>query len=322
MTLTPRLVLMLVLPPLLWAGNAVVGRLTVVAVPPLLLSLMRWSIALMVLLVLGRRVLASVTSRAQVRQRWRYLAMVGLFGVGAYNALQYLALTTSTPINVTLIAASGPLWTLLVGALAFGEPVRRRQLLGSALSLAGVAVVLGRGQFSTLLGVHLVPGDLLMLLAQACWAGYSWALARPAAHMVGPTRPMVQGDAGPRAWNWAEYLMVQTIFGVAWTGLAAGAEHLIAPREVLWSPAVLAALAYIVIGPSLLAYAFWGHAVAQAGPSVAAFFANLTPLFAAMLSTALLGEPPRGYHVLAFALIVAGIKVASGRVTKAAATQA
>jgi drug/metabolite transporter (DMT)-like permease len=48
---------------------------------------------------------------------------------------------------------------------------------------------------------------------------------------------------------------------------------------------------------------------------VAAFFANLTPLFAAMLSTALLGEPPRGYHVLAFALIVAGIKVASIRPT-------
>jgi drug/metabolite transporter (DMT)-like permease len=318
MTLTPRLTLMLTLPPLLWAGNAVVGRLTVVDVPPLVLSLLRWSITLLVLLVLGRRVLACAQSRAEVLQRWRYLAVLGLLGVGAYNALQYLALTTSTPINVTLIAASGPLWTLIVGALAFGEPVRRRQLAGAALSLVGVAVVLGRGSLDSLLHVHLVPGDLLMLLAQASWAGYSWMLARPAPHMQGAERPQVLDAGQARPWNWAEFLLVQTIFGVAWTGLAAGVEQLAAPRAVLWSPAVLAVLAYIVIGPSLLAYACWGRAVAQAGPSVAAFFANLTPLFAALLSTALLGEAPRAYHALAFVLIAAGIKVASQRPAPAA----
>jgi drug/metabolite transporter (DMT)-like permease len=311
MKLTPRLTLMLVLPPLLWAGNAVVGRLTVVDVPRLLLSLLRWAIALLVLLVLGRRVLATPASRAEALQRWPYLAAIGLFGVGAYNALQYLALTTSTPINVTLIAASGPLWTLIVGALAFKEPVQRRQILGSALSVLGVVVVLGRGDIHTLLKVQLVPGDLLMLLAQASWASYSWLLARPAAHMLGDARPQVLDAGRSRPWNWAEFLLVQTIFGVLWTSVGAGVEHLVAPRDMVWSPAVLAALAYIVIGPSLLAYACWGRAVSQAGPSVAAFFANLTPLFAALLSTVMLGEAPRWYHALAFALIVAGIKVAS-----------
>jgi drug/metabolite transporter (DMT)-like permease len=51
--------------------------------------------------------------------------------------------------------------------------------------------------------------------------------------------------------------------------------------------------------------------VAGAGPTVAAFFANLTPLFAALLSGALLGEWPKLFHGLAFALIVAGIVVSS-----------
>jgi drug/metabolite transporter (DMT)-like permease len=258
-------------------------------------------------------VLATASSRAEVLRRWPYLAAIGLFGVGAYNALQYLALTTSTPINVTLIAASGPLWTLIVGALAFKEPVHRRQLAGAALSVLGVAVVLGRGDIDTLLKVHLVPGDLLMLLAQASWASYSWLLARPAAHMRGSERPQVLDAGVSRPWNWAEFLLAQTIFGVLWTGLGAGADHLIAPRDIHWSPAVLAALAYVVVGPSLLAYACWGRAVAQAGPSVAAFFANLTPLFAALLSIAVLGEAPRWYHALAFVLILAGIKVASPR---------
>ena len=42
----------------------------------------------------------------------------------AYNALQYLALQTSTPINVTLIGASMPLWMLLVGIVFHREHPR------------------------------------------------------------------------------------------------------------------------------------------------------------------------------------------------------
>ena len=94
--LSPRLVLMLTLPPLLWAGNAVVGRMTVPHVPPLLLNAIRWALVLLVLLVIGRRALAGARNRADIAARWPYLALVGLLGVGAYNALQYVALTTST----------------------------------------------------------------------------------------------------------------------------------------------------------------------------------------------------------------------------------
>jgi drug/metabolite transporter (DMT)-like permease len=46
---------------------------------------------------------------------------------------------------------------------------------------------------------------------------------------------------------------------------------------------------------------------------VAAFFSNLTPLIAALLSAALLREPPQPYHGLAFVLIAAGIVVSSRR---------
>nr|MBP6764396.1 EamA family transporter [Rubrivivax sp.] len=46
---------------------------------------------------------------------------------------------------------------------------------------------------------------------------------------------------------------------------------------------------------------------------MAAFFNNFTPLFAALLSTLLLGEAPQPYHALAFAFIVAGIVVSAWR---------
>jgi drug/metabolite transporter (DMT)-like permease len=62
-----------------------------------------------------------------------------------------------------------------------------------------------------------------------------------------------------------------------------------------------------------LAYRSWGAGVSRAGPSVAGFFINLTPLFTAVLSAAFLGELPHLYHALAFVLIVGGIAVSSRR---------
>ncbi|MEX8493110.1 DMT family transporter [Sphaerotilus sp.] len=314
MTLTPRLIAMLTLPPLMWAGNAVVGRLTVPHVPPLMLNAIRWGIVLLVLLVLGRQAIATAGQRREILARWRPLGLMGLLGVGAYNALQYLALTTSTPINVTLIAASMPLWMLLVGAVFYAEHPRGPQMVGATLSLVGVATVLSRGQLSALADVQFVRGDMYMLAAAASWAGYSWMLARPPASMRGAARPNIIGADGQcRVWTWDEALLVQALFGVVWAGGAAGLEAVVSARQPEWSLAVGAAVVYIVIGPSLIAYALWGRAVAAVGPTTAGIFANLTPLFAALLSTALLGEAPHGYHAVAFALIVAGILVSSRR---------
>jgi drug/metabolite transporter (DMT)-like permease len=69
----------------------------------------------------------------------------------------------------------------------------------------------------------------------------------------------------------------------------------------------------VAVGPSLLAYRCWGAGVARVGPAIAAFFSNLTPLFAALMSATLLGEPPRLYHAVGFVLIVGGILVSARR---------
>ncbi|MFN9764980.1 MAG: EamA family transporter, partial [Pseudomonadota bacterium] len=74
-----------------------------------------------------------------------------------------------------------------------------------------------------------------------------------------------------------------------------------------------AALAYVSLGASIMAYRCWGLGVAEGGPTLAAFFNNLTPLAAALFSALLLGEAPRPYHALAFALIVGGIAVSVRR---------
>jgi drug/metabolite transporter (DMT)-like permease len=300
---SPRIALLMTVPPLLWAGNAVVGRLMVGSVPPLTLNLLRWLLAALLLLPLGWRAFRRPQA---ITARWPHLLALGLLGVGTYNAMQYLALVTTTPINVTLIASSSPVWMLAIGAALYGERIRAAQVVGAVLSLAGVLLVIARGEPAALARIELVAGDLYVLVAIIAWGFYSWMLARPPASMRAPARP---------DWTWAEFLLVQVMFGLLGAGAAAGAEVVHGSAPIAWSGTVVAALAYVAIGPSIVAYRCWGLGIATGGPALAAFFANLTPVFAALLSVAILGDTPRWYHGVAFALIVAGIVVSSRRGT-------
>jgi len=281
----------------LWAGNAIAGRVLVAsaAVSPITLSLVRWGLAALLLLPLGWRVFAPSSALWQNKKRF---VLLGLFGVGSYNVLLYLALETSTAINVTLIGASMPIWMLLIGALFYQTKPGLLQLVGAVVSLFGVAIVLTRGDLSTLLSMEMVLGDLLIMLATITWAFYSWMLSRP-------------GASTERQWPWAEFLMAQVFVGLLWTGffdvfeMAAGQAYL---ELNLWTASLIL---FVAVGPSLIAYRCWGLGVNGAGPTVAAFFANFIPLFTAILSAAMLGEPPRLFHGLAFALIVIGIVISS-----------
>ena len=293
--LTPSTALLLTIPPLLWAGNAIVGRMVNELVPPITLNFLRWLLAFMLLLPLAAPVLRRGSG---LWSNWRRYAVLGLLGVGCYNALQYLALKTSTPLNVTLVAASSPVWMLGVGALFFGQPVTARHALGAVLSIAGVLVVLSRGDWAQLLAVRLVPGDIYVLLATAAWAVYSWLLVRP----VDP--PAIRAD-------WAAFLMAQIVFGLGWSGLFAAGEWALTDAQIRWGWPLAAALVYVAVGPAIIAYRCWGMGVQRAGPNIAGFFANLTPLFAAVMSAAFLHELPHVYHFVAFALIVGGIVVSS-----------
>lgn len=294
--LTPRTAALLLVPPLLWAGNATVGRLIHELISPMTLNFLRWVLAFVLLLPLAYPVLKT---HSPIWPLWKRYGLLGFLGVGCYNSLQYLALKTSTPINVTLVASSTPVFMLGLGALFFKQRIRKRQLAGAAMSIAGVLLVLCRGDVQALTQVELVMGDVFVLIATAAWAWYSWLLAQP-------------NDPAEVRGNWAYFLMAQMAFGLVWSGTFTAAEWLGPDGGVMvWGWPLAAALIYVAVGPALLAYRCWGLGVQQVGPSVAGFFANLTPLFAAIMSTLVLGDMPELYHAAAFVLIVGGIVVSS-----------
>jgi drug/metabolite transporter (DMT)-like permease len=291
MKLDARTAALLILPPVLWAGNAVVGRALVGLVPPLALSFLRWSLAGLILLPF---VWNGVRRHApQLRARWRDVVLMGVLGVGAYNSFQYLALQTSTPINVTLIAASTPVFALAVGALFFGERVRAAQWTGAALSIAGVLWVLARGELARLAAFTVAPGDLIMLLANFTWTVYTWLLRTRRPDV--PLGPLLGVQIGVGALAIAPLAAAEAALGATFT----------------WNATSLAGLAYVAVLPSIVAYYCWDRGVAHAGAVLPMYFVNLTPLFAALLSTLLLGEAPHLFHVVGLVLILAGIQLAS-----------
>jgi drug/metabolite transporter (DMT)-like permease len=290
--LTPSTAALLLLPPLFWAGNAVVGRALVGHFPPLALSFWRWAIAFVILLPFAWRGIRA--HRDIIRAHWTTIAIVSFLGVGCYNSLQYLALQTSTAVNATLISASGPVAGLLIGAAFFGARVRPRQWTGAVLSIAGVLWVIARGDVANLLRLHLALGDLIMLVATALWALYTWLLRQRR-----PPLPLLT------------FLTVQIGLGAAMVLPFWLIEAVVLGARPEPTAANLAALAYVVLLPSIVAYFCWDQGVARAGAVLPMYFVNLTPVFAALLGTFFLAEPIGLFHLIGGGLILLGIHLAN-----------
>src|SRR5690606_29983144 len=97
-----------------------------------------------------------------------------------------------------------------------------RQLIGALLSLAGVLVVLGRGEWQQLLQLRFVVGDLYMIVATIIWAFYSWMLVQSA-------------DTPGIRRNWATFLVAQLSFGLMWSALFAAGEWALTDAHIAWS---------------------------------------------------------------------------------------
>ena len=276
---------------LMWAGNAIVGKILVQSSSPVLLNTIRWGVTALILLPFAWRVFGSASPLWQSSKRF---ALLSLLGVGSYNVLLYLALKSSTPINVTLIGASMPIWAIVIGALFYKEQPNIKQIIGAVISLIGVTVVIVRGELERLIEIEFVAGDLLMVLATILWGAYSWMLSHPK-------------ESTERTWPWSYFLLAQVGFGFCWSLGFAVTEWQLEYSYFTWSWPTALMIIYVIIGPSLIAYRCWGLGVSGAGATVATFFTNLIPLFTAILSTLLLQKPPELFQGVAFALILAGI---------------
>jgi drug/metabolite transporter (DMT)-like permease len=98
------------------------------------------------------------------------LFILGSLGFAGFNLLAYLALLWSPPQDVAVIVPTMPLVTALVRWARGGERPAPVMFTASIAAFVGAALVVTKGDFTTLEGG---PGSLLTLLAVVCWVIYT-----------------------------------------------------------------------------------------------------------------------------------------------------
>lgn len=293
-----RLFVLLLLPPLLWAGNFIAGRAISAAVPPVTLSMIRWSIAFLCLLpfALG----PFLKDRAHYYQyRWHILG-TAITGVATFNLLVYWGLHTTSATNGIILNSFIPFLVAIFGFLFYQRKLPASQLAGLLVSLTGVLIVVSHGELQVLLTLAFAPGDVIIFLAMVFWALYTLWLKEIPAFI-----------------NRTGLMLCQVIIALIFLLPLALWEQQFSTVN-LENPQTLWILVYIGIFPSVIALLAYSKAVTLVGSVRASVFIHAMPIFGSILSTLLLREAFRLYQFLGMLTIFTGIWLAS-RINESAA---
>ncbi|MFS8036821.1 DMT family transporter [Xanthobacter sp. AM11] len=282
--------LLLTLTALLWAINIVIGRYIAGHVPPVSLALVRWVGATLILLPFALKQI--VRDLPIIRRHFWLLVLLAATGIASYNAMSYYGLQYTEAVNGLLVQSTAPLLVAVWSFVLFRDRLSMGQLAGVTTSLAGVVVIISRGDLDTLL--HLKPnvGDVIIIVALVIYAFYAAILRK---------RPPL----GPLS-----FLAVIMALGAVLLVPFALVE-LALGRVLHFDRVTLSVLAYVMIGPSLVAYLFFNRAVELVGANAAAPFLHLMPVFGTALAILFLGEHIAWYHFAGYALVIAGIALAT-----------
>lgn len=280
------------LAPLFFSTNLIFGRMVVPDVAPFTLAFIRWFCVALALAPFALR--ERVAVREALSRRGLLVLLLGFLGMWICGAMVYLGLRWTTATNAVLITTTSPMFMVVLEAIFMGAAIGLRQVAGSLLALAGVAVIVLRGQLSDVLGVSFSPGDLLVLLGAISWAGYS-ILYRDAGLRRLPNLSLFCIVAAAGALLLVPFSLAEVVAGApmpttrqAWTGIAG-----------------------IVAISSLLAFSTFQFSIRRIGASAAGVFMYLMPVYGVLLAVFALGETFHRYHAAGIGLVMAGVVMAT-----------
>jgi drug/metabolite transporter (DMT)-like permease len=282
--------LLLSITALCWAGNAIVGRLAAGHIAPVTLSFLRWSLAFIIILPFAWKHLER--DWPAIRARLGTMFVLSVTGIGAFNTLQYWALEHTQALNTLLLQSAGPLIVAVWSLVLLGVRLTLTQGLGVMLSLTGVLVILLHGDLTALSSITFNKGDLIFIAALVIFGFYSvLTLKRPAIHGLS---------------------FVAFTFGCGAACLIPLLMFELFTRPLMALDAMnLLAVFYVAVFPSTLAYLCFNRGVQLIGANRAAPFFHVVPVFGSIMAIVFLGEHPQAFHIIGFALVLAGVFVAS-----------
>ncbi len=263
----------------LWSTGYVVAKIGLQYAEPMTLLTMRYALVVVIMLVLF---LVLRPPLPKTRADWRHVAFVGFLIQAIYFGMSYFAFRSGVAAGtVALIMSLQPIIVALIAPRWSGEAISPRMWIGLALGLIGaVVVVIARSSIAA-------PSVIGFAFCVIALAG------------------ITLGSVWEKRFGLTHHPVTANLIGFT-AGLAFVAPLMMTERmEVTWTWELTGALAYLVIGNSVIAVGLL-LAMIRAGDvgKVSALF-YLVPPMAAVLAWALLGEvmPPLAWAGMAVAAV-------------------
>ncbi|KAF0811548.1 putative inner membrane transporter YedA [Andreprevotia sp. IGB-42] len=272
-----RLLLALLIIYLVWGSTYLGIRIAVADIPPLTMASFRFLVAGGVMLAWLKWRGAAWPSLKQTVSAIAVGTLMLVVGNGGVSVAE-----VSVPSGLTaLLLAVAPLFAVLF-AWAFGSPPHKEEWLGVVLGLAGVALL----QQDTRLGGS--PWAFALILA----ASLSWSFAAvwqkkldlPAGAMSAAVQMSSAGVI---------LFLLGRLRGEPW------------PHDVHWHS--WAALAYLIVFGSLIAYNAFVYVLSHARPALASSYAYVNPPVAVLLGWLLAGEHLSAPMLAGMGVVLAGV---------------
>jgi drug/metabolite transporter (DMT)-like permease len=271
---------------LLWSGGFSVAKLGIIHAEPLSFLAVRYA---SVCAILAPLVAVLRPPLPRIRSEWMHLAIVGLLIQTGYFGLSYIAFKAGVSAGgVAIIVCLQPILVGLIAPRFAGETVGILRWLGLVLGLGGAATVIfaqSSIEVQHPMGISAAVGALIAITTGTLWE-----------KRFGKTHHPVVSNA-------VQYLA--GLIGVL--PLAMIFERF----SFEWNLPFVAALAYLVIGNSIIAMSLLLAMIRAGEVSRVSSLFYLVPPISALMAWPLLGEvmPPLGW--LGFALAAVGVAIAS-----------
>ena len=277
---------------IVWGTTYLGIRVALETVPVLLVAGLRWTAAGV---IMSGLMLASGRGLPKPRL-WAPLALLGfLMNVVGNGFVVYAQQYVASGLTAVLIATT-PFWSALAERLLpNGERFSPRSLAGLALGFAGIVVLVwpemtngGAG------GRQFVIGVIVIQLACIGWViGTSYAKR----HELGDNP--FRSTALQMVFSGAMLLSAATAHG-DWS-------------QVYFTPRTIAAMAYLTIAGSLIAYSAYIYAIQHLPLQLVSLYAYINPMIAVALGTLLLNEPLSARIIVAAILVFVGTGIVGRR---------
>ena len=233
--------------------------------------------------------LAATGTPARVSRHWRGYLVLGVVAVAIPFWLIGTAVKTIDASTAAILNATSPIFSAIVAAAWMRERLTAEKVAGIALSIAGIAILVGWTP-KPMTGAELLACSL-SLMACACY-GFSSVFTK-----------VCLKDAPPAALSTASCIV------------AAGAMAPFTPWPVALSPVPATAWAAVaVLGVVCTAFAFilYYRLIADLGPVRATTVTLLIPVFGIVWGVIFLGEPLTAGRVAGAATVLLGCALALG----------